>query len=191
MRLLVLSSVLLLCGRLSAQTAPRLAVAPPAQIQASLTRALSGDWTGVLEYTDPESPAKRLQTPTWLSITPSGDSLTFHYLYDDGPAKLVEQTQTITLDVAAAAYRITAANHRAETYRVEGYESLHDGHGDLMLLGPSIDQDRPVGTHITLTVRRNFLAWTEENRASSVSPFAFRHRYVFTRSTPPKTSANR
>ena len=60
---------------LSAQTAPAPTATQPAQ---ELSRALTGDWTGVLEYRDysePPASAKRVQLPTWLSIRPTGPTL--------------------------------------------------------------------------------------------------------------------
>ena len=91
MRPLLLAAALLFPCALPAQ------VAPP-QTQHDLNHALLGDWIGVLEYRDYSEPAtstKRVQLPTWLTIAPAGSSQTWHYLYDDGPSKTVEETDTI------------------------------------------------------------------------------------------------
>jgi hypothetical protein len=166
-----------------------LAVAPPHQIESDLRQALIGDWTGLLEYRDYSEPAtstKRVQLPTWLSISASGHALTEHFIYDDGPAKVVYETLALVFDVAASSYQITSDSNRTESYRVEGYSALHAGLGSLIITGPTIDNNRPAETRIVLTVRRNLLTWTEENRAVATEPYIFRHSYTFTRAQAPK-----
>jgi hypothetical protein len=194
MRKLLLTLALSLPFALLAQTAPPLAVAPPAQIQADLRASLLGEWTGVLEYRDysePDTSTKRVQLPTWLSITSAGEALQQYFLYDDGPNKVVDEKLKIALDVAASTYVITNDHGRVETYHVTGYDGLHGGRGDLIITGPTIDNGRPAETRIVLTIRRNLLAWTEENRPTVTAPYVFRHRYVFTRAQAPKLTPTR
>jgi hypothetical protein len=182
MRLLL---AFLLTPLLHAQT---LATDPPAKVQVDLTQALAGQWTGLLEYRDYSEPAtstKRVQLPTWLTITPSGDGLNEHFVYDDGPTKVVDETLRVALDVVGSRYTITNDHNVVEVYKVVGYDSLHAGRGSLVITGPTIDNGRPAETRITLTVRRNLLTWTEENRAVASEPFAFRHSYTFTRAQAP------
>jgi hypothetical protein len=165
-----------------------LATDPPARVQADLTQALTGQWTGLLEYRDYSEPAtstKRVQLPTWLTITPAGDALIEHFIYDDGPTKVVDETLRVALDVAGSRYTITNDHKVVEVYRVAGYDSLHAGRGSLVITGPTIDNGRPAETRITMTIRRNLLTWTEENRAAATEPFAFRHSYTFTRAQAP------
>jgi hypothetical protein len=75
-----------------------------------------------------------------------------------------------------------------ETYRVEGYSALHAGLGSLIITGPAIDSNRPAETRIVLTVRRNLVTWTEENRAVATEPYIFRHSYTFTRAHARKVA---
>jgi hypothetical protein len=193
MRKLLLVSVYMLPFGLAAQTP--LAAAPPAQIQTALTQALTGDWTGILEYRDysePETSTKRVQLPTWLHIAPSDGKLTWYFVYDDGPNKTVDETLHIALDVAAGTYAITNDHNRTEIYKVSGYTALSGGRGTLLILGPGTDNDKPVETRITLTVRRNLLQMIEENRPpTGTAPFVFRHSYTFTRATAPKVTPTR
>ena len=159
--------------------------------QTDLNRALAGNWTGVLEYRDYSEPAtstKRVQLPTWLSITPSATSgsQTWHYIYDDGPTKVVEETDTITFDLPASTYTESDNNKPPRLYKVSGLDTLRNGTGQLILTGPGTDNNQPAETRITLTLRRNLLDILEETRpAASSEPFAFRHAFRFTRSTPP------
>jgi len=164
--------------------------APTAQIQSDLQQTLSGNWTGVLEYRDYSEPAtstRRVQLPTWLGITPEGSSQTWHYLYDDGPYKLVEETDTITFDPSTSTYAESDNGKPLHTYRVTGYTDLRSGRGQLVLLGSGTDNDKPAETRITLTIRRNLLTILEETRpAASTDPFAFRHSFTFTRANAPQ-----
>jgi hypothetical protein len=173
----------LLPGILHAQT--------PAHTQSELRQALIGEWTGVLEYRDysePPTSTKRVQLPTCLSITPSGDSLSEHFIYDDGPTKTVEETDVITIDTASSTYSEVDNGKPAQLYRVTGYEKLKSGRGEIILSGTGTDANKPAETRITLTIRRNLLTWLEEVRpAGSSESFVYRHRFTFTRAVPPKT----
>jgi hypothetical protein len=165
----------------------------PAQAQTSLTQALVGQWTGVLEYRDYSEPAdspKRVELPTWLTVTSRPDgSLGLMYTYDDGPGKILQEADTLKLDLGARSYAVTSSagvDAKVQTFRLEGEDRLKDGRGTLMLVGPGLDNNKPVEIRTTWTVRRNLLSWLEEIRpAGSSEPFAFRHRYLFTRHDAP------
>jgi hypothetical protein len=189
MRALVLLAFLLLPAVVPSQTT---AVAVSQQTGVALQKAMAGEWTGVLEYRDYSEPAtstKRVKLPTWLTVTSSGGGLTFHYIYDDGPDKVVDETLSISFDVPGSTLQITNDKGRVETYKVDGYDRLHDGRGDLIVLGPTVDNNRPAESRITISVRRNLFTWTEEVRPTSAIPFAFRHSYTFTRAEAPKLTS--
>src|SRR6478736_2958992 len=68
--------------------------------------ALTGTWTGTLEYRDYRSD-KRVTLPTMLVVSQSGPgSLTFAYVYDDGPGKTVRSQDRITVDAGKSTYRV-------------------------------------------------------------------------------------
>ena len=185
MRALVLLGSLLLPATIPAQTT---AAAVSAQTGGELQTAMSGDWTGVLEYRDysePVTSTKRVKLPTWLTVKQTPTGLTFHYIYDDGPNKVVDETLNMSFDVAGSTLQITNDKGHVETYKVDGYNSLRNGRGDLTILCPTVDNDRPAESRITIGVRRNLLTWVEEVRPTSQVPFAFRHSYVFTRAQVP------
>jgi hypothetical protein len=171
----------LLAGSLHAQS--------PSPAPTDLRQALIGEWTGVLEYRDysePPTSTKRVQLPTWLSITALGDKLSEHFIYDDGPTKTVEETDVVTLDTTASTYSESDNGKPAQVFRVIGYDKLKNGRGEIILSGTGTDNDKPSETRITLTVRRNLLTWIEEVRpAGSAEAFVFRHRFTFTRANPP------
>ena len=186
MRTLLLAVALLTPCALLAQTPASL----PNQIQSDLQQSLTGSWTGVLEYRDYSEPAtspRRVQLPTWLTITTANSSQAWHYLYDDGPTKTVEETDTLSFDPAASSYTESDNGKPPHTFKVTGYPELRAGKGQLILTGPGTDNDKPSETRITLTIRRNLLTILEETRpAGSSDPFAFRHSFCFTRATPPQ-----
>ena len=194
MRMLLLAAclsipLLSLPVRVSAQ------IAPPPISDAALRQAIAGDWVGVLEYRDYSEPAtstRRVDLPTWLSISTSGKSTTWRYTYDDGPNKVLEETDTVTYDLAANSYSESSNGKPASAYTVNGYETLKDGRGVLLLHGTGTDNDKPAETRITLTIRRNLLEILEEVRpVASSDPFVFRHLYRFTRAQPPAVTATR
>src|SRR5947209_10952144 len=88
---------------------------------AALSRALSGSWVGYLEYRDysePPASTKRVELPTWLTVTPSARGLILHYTYDEGPAKVVESEELLKLDLVKNMYTISEAAHPDDTYTI-------------------------------------------------------------------------
>lgn len=162
---------------------------------AEIEQALIGDWSGYLEYRDysePPTSTKRVQLPTWLKVIPSGNGLLLHYVYDDGPGKVVDETEQLTVDVAQHTYTTLESGHPAEVYRTDGLDALHDGRSTLILLGSGVDNDTPSEQRVTMTIRRNLVEWLLEVRpAGSQQAFVFRHLYRFTRAEPPAVTAPR
>lgn len=180
-----LSALCLLTVSFVAQTPS----SPTTQIETDLSQALAGQWTGVLEYRDysePSASMKRVQLPTWLTISSVGRVLTEHFVYDDGPGKTVDSTQTITFDAGGQTYTEQESSKPAQVSKVAGFDTLKSGRGELLLLGHGLDNNKPAETRMTLTIRRNLLTWLEEVRpANTQEPFRFRHRYTFTRAVSP------
>lgn len=183
MRILLLAACVAMPAAVPAQN-----VAAPST-DASLQQSLTGDWVGVLEYRDYSEPAtssKRVDLPTWLTIAAAGKSMTWTYTYDDGPNKILEETDTVTFDPASESYAEGSAGKPASVYTADGYKTLKEGHGVLVLHGTGTDNDKPSETRTTMTIRRNLLEVIEEVRAArSSDPFVFRHMYRFTRAVRP------
>jgi hypothetical protein len=184
-----------LCPAVLAQGASP-AVAPQSlSLDQALQQALTGRWTGVLEYRDYSEPAgstKRVQLPTWLTIVSGAEGLRFVYTYDDGPNKVLEEQETVVFDFAAKTYKAMENGHAWATYAVAGLDALKDGRGELVMTGPGTENDKPAEMRVTWTIRRNLLSILEETRpAGSAEAFAFRHRYVFTRAEAPSVTAAR
>ncbi len=155
----------------------------------SVQTALIGNWAGYLEYRDysePSTSTKRVQLPTWLTVTQAANNLKLHYTYDDGPEKIVVEDEQLAFDLSRNTYTSTEPGHAPDTYNVQGFDALKNGRGTLLLTGTGTDDNRPAERRITLTIRRNLLEWLLEARPkNSTEPFAFRHLYRLTRVEPP------
>lgn len=157
---------------------------------AKLYSALTGSWTGVLEYRDYQS-NERVKLPTWLEITPTSDLyvLQFHYTYDDGPNKTVEEIFRIELNFDKKTFTETSSDHKSQqTYQVDGLEKLSSaGLGTLSLTGAGLDNNKKTDVRITLKLGRNYYRYEKETRLPSAE-FQFRDAYNFTRRNPPPGS---
>ncbi len=183
--------ILVGCGLLLGCVAARCGVAQAAlPVQAELRGSLAGEWVGVLEYRDYSEPVgstKRVDLPTWLSITGAVEGpQTWRYVYDDGPGKTVTETVVVTFNTAKEIY-VSAENGKPEqTFAAAGYAGLKAGRGVLVLTGSGTDAGKPAEQRETMTIRRNFLEVLEETRpAGSTDAFAFRHLYRFVRRDAP------
>ena len=174
---------------LAALSLPGCAVAQASSAMADLSAALRGEWVGVLEYRDYSEPVgstKRVDLPTWLTIT--GDrAQSWHYVYDDGPTKTVTEDEAVTFDVEKGTFSEASGGKAPHVYRMSGFDTLKAGKGTLQMTGSGTDSGKPSEQHMVLTVRRNLLEILEEVRpAGSTEPFAFRHLYRMVRASAPK-----
>lgn len=125
-----------------------------------------------------------------MSRTATGLSL--HYVYDDGPGKVLDERVQLTLDLAHNLYTTAEVGHAAEVYHVDSFDSLRDGRGTLVMTGSGTDNSKPAEQRLTITIRRNTVEWLLEARtAGSAEPFAFRHLYRLTRAKAPSVTAPR
>ena len=175
-------------------TFPSVAQAPapsPAKLQSDLHAALEGAWAGVLEYRDysePVTSTRRETLPTWLTVT--GDI--WHIVYDDGPNKVIDETDIVHFDPEHNTYSEADNGKPAQAFKVTGYDTLKEGRGVLVFSGAGTDNDKPSERRITLTIRRNLLVMLEEVRpAGSTEAFAYRHALRFTRAAAPALTAKR
>jgi len=178
---------------LLALTACAAARPPPApsttRVGGELDRALVGEWVGVLEYRDyaePPGSTKRVRLPTWLSITLDGEQQRWHYTYDDGPGKTVEEVDLVT--IGEERFIEQQLGKPARTYSLSGLANLHGGVGSFELRGEGTDNDQPAEQRVTFSIGRNALDLVQDTRLTSAggdAPFVFRHAYHFTRARRP------
>jgi hypothetical protein len=170
-------------------TAASLAITLTTHVQTptDLNTQFTGKWTGQLEYRDFQTNDQTL-LPAWLTITETPDhkSLQFHYIYDDGPTKIVRELSLVTLDPVTQTITFTSdRDHSTDTYTVQGLDAFaKQGRGTLTLTGPGRENDKPIDVRITLTLRRNLYTFRKETRHPG-EDFKFRDAYAFTRADPP------
>jgi len=141
------------------------------------------------DYSEPATSTKRETLPTWLSIADAeeGKTLKWHYVYDDGPTKVVEETDIVTFDPVDASYAEVDNGKPAQVFKATGYDTLRAGRGTLVLTGAGTDNNKPSETRVTLRIDRNLIDILEETRAAGTSDsFVFRHAFRFTRATAPQ-----
>jgi hypothetical protein len=148
----------------------------------AIYKALTGHWTGYLEYRD-YSNDKRVKLPTILDATQKGDAqaIELKYVYDDGPGKIVKDTETIQIDLRAHEYAVQEQDGTKTVYHIgklEGFEK--DSVGSLLLSGPGIENGKPVEVRTTIRCTENSLTILRETRLPG-GEFKFRHQYTFTR----------
>ncbi len=168
----------------------------PAPAHSDIHANFVGDWTGQLEYRD-YTTNERVFLPTWLKISEAADhrALTFSYVYDDGPTKIVREHVTFALDPVARKATTTDVDDSTKgkvttsSYDVSGLEEFtKTGRGVLTLTGPGMDNDKRVEVRLTITVRRNLYTSRKEIRpigSTDEKDFQFRDGYLFTRAQAP------
>lgn len=175
----ILGSALCFIGKSAAQSST------PA-VRDQIYSALSGEWTGQLEYRDFQSD-ERVVLPTWLEVktTADGRSLEFAYNYDDGPTKTVTELSTVTIDTPKNKFIITSdRDHSSDIYQMEGVAAINaKGRAQFKLTGTGQENDKPVDVRITVTIDRNLYRFTKETRVLGAE-FKFRDGYVLTRRNP-------
>ena len=164
-------------GAASAQASPQQSA------REQLYGALAGSWRGTLEYRDYKDPSRRTTLPTALDGTRAADSgsVTLAFNYEDGPGKIVRESNRLTLDAAGKTLTWTSGSSN-QRYTVQSFEAPRPGHAlKIVLEGEGTDNDEPATIRETLVAGPNKLQILKETRPSGKSEFAFRHRYDLTR----------
>ncbi len=143
--------------------------------------ALSGTWTGTLEYRDYRSD-RRVTLPTTLIVTAGGERvMRLVYTYDDGPGKTVVSEETVTIDPAASSYRIQNGDGTYDaTFLAPGLAAFGAASGTVVLMGQGTENDAPVELRITLQIDRDSFTMLRESRRAGAE-WLFRNQYRLAR----------
>lgn len=162
-----------------------LLAAPAPSVRDTLYPQLAGSWKGSLEYKDYQPPYGRVRLPTVATVEVSGDrsSLLFHFTYDDGPGKTVNDTDRFTLDASGDGVTWGALSEKMPQRFVVKALIATAGITTLTLEGEGSDDDRPASIRETLTVGPDSLQILKEVRPKG-GAFAFRHVYELKREPP-------
>ena len=139
---------------------------------------MQGEWHGTLTYSDYSEAGKMVTLPTRVYIAPAApDSLTLHYVFDDGPGKTVYSYENMRFDLAgnAVTWRSGASETSQTVSRI--VSSVQDGDVQRLVFERKDDGDT---LRYTLETGANLLVLQkEEVGADGVAQF--RNRYAFTR----------
>ncbi len=147
---------------------------------ASPIPAFAGSWVGTLEYRD-YSDDSREKLGTLLRVyRPKGArGWVFRYVYDDGPKKVVQDSETISLDWVSHRYVITSEDGKeTDGYDLDGSKLKTDGTGTLLLTGKGTENRVEVDIRTTMTITADHLDILRESRLKG-QEFKFRHEYKF------------
>jgi hypothetical protein len=167
---------------------PAAAVRAAGDRRAAVDQALLGPWAGALEYKDYQHPERRVTLPTTLMVARAkGEpSLVLRWVYDDGPGKLLTQTDRFVLTAAGDTLEWgAAADSIPARYAVRVFETRDEGrHLRMLLETEGSDDDAPATIRETITASARELRILREVRpaaAGAGASFGFRHEYVFRR----------
>jgi hypothetical protein len=144
--------------------------------------AFGGSWVGTLEYRD-YSDNSLVKLGTLLRITqPKGTAdWVFRYVYDDGPKKVVQDSDTISLDWTKRTYVVTSEDGKEiDPYKIDRSGLKADGTGTLILSGEGTENQITVEVRTTIKITRDHLDILRETRPKG-QEFKFRHEYSFAR----------
>ena len=143
--------------------------------------ALTGNWSGTLEYRDYRSD-RRVTLPTTLAVTAAADGgLDYVYTYDDGPGKTVVSRERVTVTPAAGTYRVQNADGTYDaTFTALNLRDFGAASNTVVLAGNGTENDVPVELRITITLTASELTMTRESKRAG-GEWLFRNRYAFTR----------
>jgi len=143
--------------------------------------ALTGSWTGTLEYRDYRSD-KRVTLPTSLVVSSAGPGvMVFAYVYDDGPGKTVTSQERITIDAGRSTYRVQNADGTFDaTFAATGLSEYGSGSQTVTLLGKGDENGVAVDLRTTFELGPTSLTMLRESRRAG-EEWRFRNRYSLTR----------
>lgn len=179
-RTLLATSLVALLG------APLLALSPTRAARptrAALYSAMTGSWTGALEYKDYSNPKRRVTLPTKLAIAlaPDSSALLMHYVYDDGPGKIVEDDDRFVANATVSTIAWGGLKTVAQQYTVrDAAGASPSGRIAIVLQGEGKDDNKPATIRETITISKDSLRILKETRFAG-GDFAFRHEYRMAR----------
>jgi hypothetical protein len=153
-----------------------------------LQQTLLGSWIGTLEYRDySDDFRERLGTLLRVSKDETSGRLVFRYVYDDGPNKVVQDSEQIDIDLDHAKYSIFAPDSpTSDDYTIQSKRLKPDGTGAFVLIGKAKENSASVDIRETITLSKDRLRILRESKLPG-QDFKFRHEFMFTRVTAPKS----
>jgi hypothetical protein len=165
----------------AAVSTPSYALYDPAPV-ASIA-ALEGTWRGTLQYRDYQPPFGKVSLPTQLyAALLSPNELALHYVYDDGPGKIIHSYDRLKIDLPVKVVTFTAA--KAGDIIVANVVSSATVKGALEIIAEVETMKQKIKFTMRYTLRLSATEieiLKEESDAAAAGKFEFRSKYGFTR----------
>jgi hypothetical protein len=142
-----------------------------------------GAWTGSLTYKDYQDPTREVTLPTQMFVAlAEPGKLALHYVYDDGPKKIVHSYEALSIDLAAkTAHWSEEINKPAVAYRITLYEAKANSSEIVLVLeADGSDPKRPALAQERIEIGPNSLHF-ERRTGPTPQELSFVHRYIFAR----------
>ena len=139
---------------------------------------MQGEWQGTLTYSDYSEAGKMVTLPTRVYIAPaSPDSLTLHYVFDDGPGKTVYSYENMRFDLAGneVTWRSGASETSQTVSRI--VSDVQDGEVRRLVFERKESGDT---LRYTLETGPDLLV-LQKDEVGADGVAQFRNRYAFTR----------
>ena len=144
---------------------------------------LIGSWVGTLEYRD-YSDDSHVALGTLLRVSPSkaNGRLTFRYVYDDGPSKVIQDSEEVEIDFGKKLYQSYASpTASAEASVIDKSSHLDEhGFGKLVLVSKGKENNLDVDLRETISIQSKQLKMLRETRLPG-QRFRYRHEYTLSR----------
>jgi hypothetical protein len=143
---------------------------------------MEGEWVGSLTYADYADKSRRVTLPTKLVGALQGpDRLSFHFIYDDGPSKIVHSYDdfTISLDAKTAMWGEFGSN-TPTAYAVTETSPLGDGGYRVVLEARSQKKDRPPLSQLVIEIDKDRFSM-ERKAGDDPAHLTFSNSYSFKR----------
>ena len=142
-----------------------------------------GAWTGSLTYKDYQDPTRQVTLPTQMFVAlAEPGKLALHYVYDDGPKKIVHSYEALSIDLAAkTALWTEELNKPPVAYRViSAQTNASTGELVLVLEADATDPKKPALAQERIEISPNSLHF-ERRTGMAQQDLSFVHRYIFSR----------
>ena len=144
--------------------------------------AIEGTWEGRLSYRDYQPPHAMVELPTRLFVAAeAADSLALHFVYDDGPGKIVHGYQQMRFDLAGGtlAWRSGSVTPESVTCAIEEFEEAGGRWTVSFECPPPPGEDGGPSRH---RMEASAGAWTlQKQERTTEGAWLLRNRYEFRR----------
>ena len=142
---------------------------------------VEGEWLGTLIYKDYQPPHARVTLPVVMKASLLGpDVLALHYVYDDGPGKVVHSYERLSVDLTAGTL-VWTGRDPSDTTRCR-MTSVHAEAGSWVMVAEArkVEKDQILRVRYRLTLSSSVFEVVKEEGPEN-GALGFRNTYAFRR----------